>query len=234
MKKIFAHLKRSFRSLSTFELILWTVSLITVTISFFCSKDQSIAVLAATLIGVTALIFTAKGDVLGQILIIIFSLLYGYVSFRQAYYGEVITYICMSGGIAVFSTIAWLRHPYKENKVRIAKLGAKDFAFIGALTVCVTVAFYFILKFFNTNDLLVSTLSVATSFAASMLTVRRSPLYALAYTLNDIVLIVLWTYSSFRDPSSIPMVACFVIFLFNDLYGFTNWLRMQKEQAKPQ
>ena len=140
----------------------------------------------------------------------------------------------MSGGIAVFSTIAWLRHPYKENRVKIAKLGFKDFAFIGGLTVCVTVAFYFILKFFNTNDLLVSTLSVATSFAASMLTLRRSPLYALAYTLNDIVLIVLWTYSSFRDPSSIPMVACFVIFLFNDLYGFTNWLRMQKEQARSQ
>ena len=67
-----------------------------------------------------------------------------------------------------------------------------------------------------------------------MLTVRRSPLYALAYTLNDIVLIVLWTFSAFRDPSSIPMVACFVIFLFNDVYGFVNWLKMQKEQSKVQ
>ena len=232
VKRIITHVKDSFRSLSRFELILWIVSAVTVTVSFFCSADRDPFVLAASLIEVTALIFIAKGNVLGQILIIIFSLLYGYVSFKQAYYGELITYIFMSGGIAVFATISWIRHPYKEHSVKIAKLRAMDFVGIGILTLVVTVAFYFILGYFNTNNLIVSTLSVATSFAASMLTVRRSPLYALAYTLNDVVLIVLWICSAISDPSSIPMVACFTIFLLNDVYGFVNWLRMQKEQAK--
>ena len=77
-----------------------------------------------------------------------------------------------------------------------------------------------------------STVSVATSFFAAYLTFLRSPYYALAYTANDIVLIVLWVISSFQDPSYLSMVACFVMFLFNDLYGFFNWLKMQRKQAR--
>ena len=46
--------------------------------------------LAASLIGVTSLIFNAKGNPLGQLLMIIFSLLYGVISYNFAYYGEMV------------------------------------------------------------------------------------------------------------------------------------------------
>lgn len=50
----------------------------------------------------------------------------------------------------------------------------------------------------------------------------RSPYYALAYGLNDIVLIVLWIIASMQSVSYIPMAVCFVMFFFNDIYGFYN------------
>ena len=99
-------------------------------------------------------------------------------------------------------------------------------------TAVVTVAFYFILGALDTPRLIVSTISVATSFAAVTFTYFRSPYYALAYAFNDAVLIVLWTFASFSDTSYIPMVMCFVMFLVNDSYGFYNWKKMQKEQAQ--
>ena len=98
-------------------------------------------------------------------------------------------------------------------------------------SVVITVAFYFILKFFDTPNLIFSTLSVATSFLASYLTYFRSPFYAVGYAANDIVLIVLWVLASMQDTSYIPMVVCFVVFLLNDSYGFINWQRMKKRQA---
>jgi nicotinamide riboside transporter PnuC len=103
---------------------------------------------------------------------------------------------------------------------------------VGVLTVVVTVSFYFILKWLGTASLIISTISIATSFAASALTVLRSPYYAIAYSLNDLVLITLWIIASISDPSSIPMIFCFVMFLANDLYGFFNWRRMERAQAK--
>ena len=99
------------------------------------------------------------------------------------------------------------------------------------LTIIVTVVFYFILKYFNTANIIPSTLSVTTSFVAVYLTFRRSPYFALAYATNDIVLIVLWILASIYDTRYISVVVCFVAFLFNDVYGFISWQKMKKRQG---
>ena len=61
---------------------------------------------------------------------------------------------------------------------------------------------------------------------------RRISYYALGFIANDIVLIVLWSISSVNDLSSLAMVACFSMFLFNDFYGFLRWKMREKEQLK--
>lgn len=228
--KIIKSLIKSIKSLTRFEKWLWAVSSAIILLSLMATEAPDILVIFATLIGISALIFTAKGDVLGQILIIIFSLLYATVSYRFAYYGEMISYVFMSGTIALLSTISWIRHPYSEKQVKICRPSIKALAIVTLLATAVTVAFYFILKVLGTSNLLFSTISITTSFIASALTLLRSPHYALAYAVNDVVLIVLWTLAAIVDTSSIPMIICFVMFFVNDLYGFFNWLRMEKLQ----
>ncbi len=165
---------------------------------------------------------------------IVFSFMYGIISFGFAYYGEVITYVFMTGPMAVYALISWLKNPYKGNRaeVKVNKIGNKETAlmFIGATLI--TTLFYFILKVFGTTNLLISTLSVTTSFLAVYLTARRSPYYALAYAANDIVLIVLWTLASIKNPEYISTLACFAVFFANDIYGFVSWKRMEKRQSE--
>jgi nicotinamide mononucleotide transporter PnuC len=184
------------------------------------------------LIGVTSLIFCAKGNPFGQILMIVFSIIYGIISYSFSYYGEMITYLGMTLPMSVFALVSWLKNPYKDNKseVKVDKLKGKDIPLIIISALVVTIAFYFILKYFNTANLLPSTFSVTTSFIAAFLTYKRSPFFALAYATNDIVLIVLWVMATKEDISYISVIICFVVFLFNDLYSFFNWLRMQKRQ----
>ena len=232
MKRIFISVLKSIKGLTLFERILWAVSVSVVLASFIAAGNVDLLVLGATLFGVSALIFIARGDVFGHILVIVFSLLYAAVSYRHAYYGEMISYVCMSGVIALISTISWIRHPYSEKQVKVNRPKPIAIIIAALLTVVVTVAFYFILKWLGTASLTFSTLSIATSFFASSLTVLRSPYYALAYCANDIVLIVLWILASVSNPLSIPMIFCFVMFLANDVYGFINWLRMERKQAK--
>lgn len=101
-----------------------------------------------------------------------------------------ITYLGMTAPIALAAAISWFRHPCKEgeNEVKVAHVGAKKWAVLIILTAAVTAAFYFILKYFNTAKLAISTVSVATSFIAASLTLLRSPLYGLGYASNDIVM----------------------------------------------
>lgn len=224
---------RSFINYFTlFERWLWVCSIILITVSFLIFDRSSYLSLIASLVGVTALIFCAKGNPVGQILMIIFALIYGYISLTFAYYGEMMTYVGMSMPMAAFSLVSWARNPYKGNKteVKVNKLSGKEAAVISVLTVIVTVAFYFILKFFGTANLIPSTLSVTTSFAAAALTFRRSPWFALAYALNDVVLIILWSLAMLTDPSYISVTVCFAVFLANDLYSFINWRRMERRQ----
>ena len=188
--------------------------------------------LCASLIGVTSLIFIAKGNPVGQVMMIGFSIIYGIISFSYAYYGEVITYLGMSMPMAFISLISWLRNPYKgrRSEVTVGKLRKWEYVFLAFLTLGVTVLFYFALKTFGTANLLPSTISVATSFLAVYHTFRRSPYYALWYSVNDIVLIVLWVLASFEDVSYVSVVACFVVFLANDIHGFLSWRKRQIRQ----
>ena len=223
-----------FRSLTKFEWCLWMSSVVVVTISFFLSPDKNVLNLIDSLIGVTALIFISKGYVIGQVLLIIFGVLYGIISFEYRYYGEIITYLGMTAPIAGLAVISWLRHPYKDSKeVEVNRhLKLSTWLTLIFLTAAVTVGFYFILKALGNSNLLFSTISVTTSFLAASLTFLRSPYYGLGYAANDAVLITLWVLAALENPGYVPMIFCFVMFFINDLYGFFNWRRMSKRQQR--
>ena len=206
--------------------------MLVITVSFFLGADRYLLTLVASLLGVSALIFIAKGNVIGQFLIIGFSILYGIISWNFRYYGEMITFVFMSLPSAIVACVSWLRHPSKAGKseVEISPMTAKKWTLLSLSAGAVTVAFYFILKYFDTANLPLSTLSVTTSFFAAMLLILRSPYYAIGYAFNDVVLIGLWILASMNSISYLPMVFCFLTFLVNDSYGFINWKRMQKRQ----
>lgn len=214
------------------EIILWSFSVLLIMVSFVIFDRGNYLTLSASLIGATSLIFCAKGNPVGQVLIVVFSVIYGVISFRFAYYGEMITYLGMTAPMAVVAFVSWVKNPYngKKSQVKVNSVTRGEIIFMLFLTAAVTAAFYFILKFFSTANLLVSTFSVATSFAAVYLTFRRSPYFALAYAANDVVLIVLWTLASLTDASYISVTVCFVMFLANDIYGFVNWIKMRDSQ----
>lgn len=215
------------------ELALWSVSVLFIIMSFCIFDRESYLTLAASLIGVTSLIFNAKGNPIGQALMIVFSLLYGIISFTFAYYGEMITYLGMTMPMALFALISWLRNPYNGNKseVKVNNISNKEQILMWILTLIVTVVFFYILDCFNTANIVPSTISVTTSFLAVYLTFRRCPTFALAYAANDIVLIVLWVMASIYDTKYISVVVCFIAFLVNDIYGYISWQRMKRRQT---
>ena len=215
------------------EYTLWGCSIAAIAIAYGLFPHGGILTLAASLIGVTSLIFNAKGNPFGQALMVVFSLLYGIISYTFEYYGEMITYLGMTAPMAVVALIAWLRHPFKGRRaeVEVGHIGRTERVWMWVLTALVTAVFYFILKAFGTANLIPSTVSVTTSFVAVYLTFRRSPYFALAYAANDVVLIVLWMLASLSDPAYLSVTVCFAAFLAGDLYGFFSWRRMERRQT---
>lgn len=224
------NIMKSLKNLNKFERTLWLCSIILLTAAFILNPNKDVLNYVATLTGVTSLILNAKGDALGQVLTVLFSIFYGIISYHFHYYGEMITYLGMTAPIAALSVITWLKNPYSEREVRVSHMNGKKWTVLVILAVLVTWGFYHMLRYFDTPNLFFSTLSITTSFVAASLTMHRSPYYAIAYSLNDIVLIVLWVLATLEDPVYYSMILCFGIFLVNDLYGFYSWRRMRKRQ----
>ncbi len=216
------------------EKLLWCLSVFFIVLSFCIFDRENYLTLTASLIGVTSLIFNAKGNPIGQALMIVFSILYGIISLTFSYYGEMITYLGMTAPMALFALISWLKNPFEGNRsqVTVNKIKGREIAFMFILTSIVTVVFYFILQAFDTANIIPSTLSVTTSFLAVYLTFRRSEYFALAYAANDIVLIVLWVMATADDMMYLSVVVCFAAFLINDLYGYISWRKMYLQQNK--
>lgn len=214
------------------EAALWAFSALFISLSFAGFDRENYLSLGASLLGVTSLIFCAKGNPVGQLLMVIFSLLYALISYSFAYYGEMLTYLGMTAPMALVALVSWLKNPYNGNhsEVKVNRIGRRETLFMLLLAVPVTVFFYFVLEAFGTANIVPSTVSVTTSFVAVYLTFRRSCWFALAYAVNDLVLVVLWSLASLKDSSYVSVLACFIVFFLNDLYGFYNWQKMQRRQ----
>ncbi len=220
------------RYFSQLEILLWGGSAALILLSFLLFDRENYLALCASLLGVTSLIYCAKLHPLGQLLMVLFSLLYGVISYSFSYYGEMITYLGMTAPMALFSFFSWLRHPSQGRKAEtaVAQVRGRETALMLGLAALVTLLFYFILAYFHTANLLISTLSVTASFIAVYLTFRRSPFYALAYAANDVILIILWILASMEDGAYLSVAVCFCVFLINDIYGFFSWKKAHRRQ----
>ena len=225
-------MQNPWKELSVKEWWLWSISMLIVTVSNLVGGSFDVLTLAATWVGITSLIFAAKGNIWAQFLMVAFSILYGIISFRFRYWGEMITYLGMTLPMAVWSAVTWLRNPSAGSKseVAIRRLEKKHFLFLLVLSIVVTGAFYFILRWLETPNIVFSTLSVTTSFLAASLTMLRSSYYALGYAANDLVLIVLWGLAAAKEPVYIPVIINFMIFFMNDMYGFISWKKRERTQ----
>lgn len=217
------------KNLTKKEWELWIGSLFVVIVSNMVSGDIDLLTLVAACVGITSLIFAAKGNVWAQILMIVFSILYGIISWRFHYWGEMITYLGMTMPMAAWSTVTWLKNPAENGEeVAIQKLTTRHIVGLAVMGTITTVVFYLILCALDTPNIVFSTISITTSFLAAALTMLRTSYYALGYASNDIVLIVLWLLASIENPAYIPVVVNFVIFFLNDMYGFVSWKKRER------
>lgn len=224
--------RNPFRQLNKKDWCVLIVSLMVVMLCNWLTPSATLTTKIGTVVGAIALIFMAKGDVWGQVLTVVFSVLYSITAWQFRYYGEMITYLGMTLPMALAAVFSWLRHPFEGNtaQVEIHRLSRRQRFWMVVCCFVVTALFGLILRWLDTPNLLFSTISVTTSFMAAYLTCFRSSYYAIAYAANDVVLIVLWILASVKDVSFTPMIACFFVFFINDLYAFSSWNRRETEQ----
>ena len=220
-----------FKKFTLFEKLLLVISII-VLLATGIIFNSSIVTIICTVLFVLAIMLIAKGNYLGQIIGIVVTILYSYISYKNRYYGEIIINIGFVLPLYILGIISWIKHENKETKtVKINQIGFKEWLIALVLSIGVYFGIYYLLKSQNTNLLIVSTLSVVASLFGMYLNVRRSSYSFLLFIINDIILIFLWGIPSFNgDYTLVPLFINPIINLFNDSYGLYNWKKNEKLQ----
>jgi len=224
-------MKKLFKDWTVFELILLIASPVVVTVMAILFHGDWFTTITS-IIGILCALLLAKGLIIGQFFGIAIAILYSIVSFNNGYYGEMIIYLALMLPMYIWAIVEWFRHKDREGKrVEINTIGWKEWVFVSILAVGVFVGLYFLLRAFNTNLLIISTLSVVDNLFAIYLLARRSKYGFVSYIINDLILIVLWGIPVIEgNVSVLPMLFNPVINLINDVYGVYNWNKIQKQQ----
>ena len=228
-------MKNVFKNWSKFEILFLFCSLIAITLCYAFGVDKNVFSLLVSYIGVISVLTVAKGLVIAPVINIIYNIVYSILSITQQYYGEAIIYIFLMIPISIMSIVSWLKNKSNnnENVVKVNKIHGKEYLYLSVFTIIATIGFYFLLKMLNTNELIISTVSLMTSLLASYLMFRRSSYYAVCFMLNDIILIILWSLVVINNSIAyLPTVITFIVFLINDTYGFIHWKMEEKKQNK--
>lgn len=180
----------------------------------------------------TTAILMSKGKVESYFIGIISVFFYGIVSYNQGYYGELLITIFLTFPMMIIGIISWLKHQDKdEDVVIISSLSKKEIVFAFSSQLILFWVYYFLLKAFNTDLLMISSLSIVTSVLATYFEARRSELSLFCYVANDLILITLWMIPIINGVTSLISVLIGpMLLLVNDIYGSYNWKRLKDIQ----
>ena len=226
-------IKNYFKDWTKFELTFLICGLTVSILSSIIFNGNIIDTLYTSLYLITALLMS-KGKVESYFVGFISVFFYGIVSFNQGYYGELIITAFLTFPIMIIGIVSWLRHQDKEDDVVIINLLPKREIFIALVSQLVLFwIYYFLLKAFNTDLLVLSSISVVTSVLASYFEARRSELSLFCYIANDLVIITLWIIPIIAGQTDlIPVLVGPILLLINDIHGSYNWRRLKEIQKQ--
>ncbi len=226
-------IKKYFNDWNKFEKSFLICGLLVSVISAIIFNGTVIDTLYTSLYLITALLMS-KGKVECYFVGFVSVFFYGIVSYNQGYYGELIITIFLTFPIMIIGIISWLRHQDKEeDTVVISSLSKKEITIVLLSQLILFWIYYFILKVFNTDLLVISTISVVTSVLASYFEARRSELSLFCYVANDLVIITLWLVPIINGQTQlISVLVGPILLLINDIYGSYNWGKLKKKQKE--
>ena len=222
-------MKKIFKDWTKFEKMLLLISVFLISVLGIITKSAILTVVVS-LIGITCALMQAKGKVISQFIGVLEAILYSILSFQNQYYGEVIIYMAVVIPTYLFGIYSWITNKDRDTGTVIQKIFAiKEWIVLLILNVILFILLYIVLQYFNTNQLIISTLSMLASLTATYLIAKRNKYSFLFYSINDVILLILWGIPVIKgEISLIPILIEPSLLLISDTYGWKNWNENEK------
>ena len=219
-------MKKYLDSWNKFEIILFSLSILLIFGIGFILECELLSIIVSFLMLFTAL-NQAKGNILSQFIGVLVAILYSYISYNNRYYGETIIYVFILLPMYIIGIYTWsLNNGSLSTVVNKNEIGIKEWIILIMINILLFILMYFLLDYFDTEQLLISTLSMNINLTATYLLIRRSKYSFIIYLFNSIIFLFLWGIPVLNgDYKLLPMLLEAILLIVNDIYGTVRWMK---------
>ena len=228
--KLAQSIKNSIKHVKWYE---WTYSAIflVATIVLAIVFRSPALVIVNSIVGIISISIVSKGFFLGAFTNIVSAVIYAALSYVIKYYGEALVGLCITLPMSLARIFLWYKNRQKGGFIQIAeKTKWQELAVLGSVALASSVGFYFMLKAFNTSNLIFSTISMTLGCVAGYLQLRRYAYNFVIYIINNIICICLWVPVMMGDIANLPTVVSYVMYTGLNFFGIVNWVSLKKKQ----
>lgn len=226
-------LKEFFKQIKWYEYLIiasFCVSVLIVGILF----GSTAMIIVDSILGITYIFLNAKGFLIANLFGLTRNILYAIICINNRYYGEVVV-CCVSIVVIIITFITWYKNRANNSiNLKIGKaMSWQNYLILFACMAVVPVGIYFMLKAFNTQNLIISTLSVTLNLGANILLAKRLESNFYVFMANNIMCFVLWLLIVLKgEMSYIPTLINIIVFFTLNIFGVINWNRLKKQQRQ--
>lgn len=221
-------LKHFWNGYSTFEKLFLLAMILTQIVVFIICPDTPLNIIAG-LAGVVSVVMCAKGRTMFYFVGFIQTITYLVLSWQNHFYGEVLE------NLFYFVTMIWGIFVWKKNEVTnedgTEDVLAKKFTGVQWVlsilaTVVSTIAMGYLLNKVGSAQAYTDAATNVMAIFAQLLMVRRYREQWIWWFVIDVFCIKLWWIAG-----NWSMVAMYIAWTANTVYGFINWSKLNKEQT---
>lgn len=226
-----------FKGWNKFE-IFWILFFLAIQCIIFAINPSSIIDTVAAITGILCVIFVSKGKISNYIFGFISVSLYAYIAYTFKFYGDMMLSLFVYIPVQFIGFYTW-SHNLRQGKLTVNKAGVaeviakslntKQWVIVILLCLLGTFAYSQFLKYLGGNLPFIDGLSTVVAIVAQILMIMRYKEQWILWILVNILTIALWTLAYVvGNETSIPILAMYIMYLFNSIYGYVNWIKLTK------
>lgn len=225
--------KEFFNEIKWFEYLFMSVSLLAIVIFSIIYKFNFLYIISSVL-GIIGVFFLSKGNIVGVFVCIIQLFFYSIISYFNGFYGEVLTNVFIALPLYIINIVTWIKNiNSKSGEVKInSKIKTREVLLSILIISLISIVIYFLLDYYNTSFVLLSTLTFLFNTLGVYFLVRRSGINFIFYLLSNVSSILMWIFmlAQTNNLSIITTLINIAIYFVLNTYGIINWFKLEKKQ----
>ncbi len=220
---ILKYLKSEIQTFGKYEKIFFPLIIIFILSISFYMKDDKIALISA-ICGVSYSILAGKGKFYCYFFGIMSTFCYGYISFKNTIYGNVLLNLGYYLPMQILGIFSWKKN-LKQDGTEIVKtkLPLKTQIIYLSLTLLVTIATYFVIKAMGDKYPLVDSITTVFSILGMYLTVKRCIEQWYAWIIVNGLSVLMWIFAYLNGSKCFATILMWLVYFILAFYFLNSW-----------